>query len=156
MDTMTPNLTVSAGDEQALLAAFAEHVAGWTYWQSKHGHFHVTAPDGGKSEPAYGWPAFDESTGAKIERKWTDGLELPPFTTSADAVMIHLDNWRTESPTNRIIEITLANNCGAKWQVTLGDEGEETREAFYFASHASLPLAILLALLKAHGVTVTD
>lgn len=88
-------LRLTDPDDATLNAAFAEHVARWTYWQSKHGHFHVIDREGNKSEPAYGWPAFDETTGERIERQWTDGVDLPAFTASADAVLPHLEKWGT-------------------------------------------------------------
>lgn len=120
--------------------AFAEKIAGWMYWQSKHGHFHIIAPDGGELEPAYGWPEFDSSTGTKIERKWTDGLELPDYVGSADAVLPWL-----EKAGNGMVRFCPDVSGGSRWIVNIGDA---------HGACDSFAKASTIALLRSHGVEI--
>lgn len=128
---------VKPSDDQ-LNAAFAEKVAGWTYWQSKHGHYHVTDPNGKHGEPAYGWPKYDESTGKKFVRHWTDGVELPRFTQSADAVLPFV---------SKLKEVGI-HYADGDWFVRCWSEDKNC------ANCDSLPRACVIALLRAHGVEV--
>lgn len=76
--------------------------------------------------------------------------EGPEWTKSADAVLPWMEKWRMGADVDRSVTMNLAINCGRHWCVILRDDlGDD-----YFGSHMSLPASAVIALLRAHGVTV--
>lgn len=63
-------------------ALVGQHIMGWTYFLNKRDNYSVAAPDGTHSEPMFGSPKYDPSTGEKLKLgNWWDGLhELPYYS----------------------------------------------------------------------------
>lgn len=135
--------------DDELNACFAEKVAGWTYWKSKHGHWHVTSPSGHVTVGDL-YAKFDEETGEKLpEVPWWKDAELPDFTQSAAAVLPWLEKHVAK----------IAHRC-SQWEVLI-HMGWSGNEQMPFAKSndfeywdRSFPRACVIALLRAHGVGV--
>jgi hypothetical protein len=121
-------LTLTNPTDDQLNAAFAEKVAGWTlrdeYWMTSPKRF------AGRS-----WLCGN---------KWMCGeSELPPFTTSADAVLPWLEKW------NESWEVSYYNNV---WNIAIEDR--KGGMIYGWVKDKSFPRAAVIALLRAHGVVV--
>lgn len=62
-------------DERELDVLVAEHVMGWTFFESKHGYWRAIDPDG-KNHTSFA-PHFDPCTGEQISPSKTDVEGLP-------------------------------------------------------------------------------
>lgn len=61
---------------------------GWSAWQSKHGHWIVTDPDGGSHEDGFFFPVakYDSETGERLRpRQWWDEVDSPRYDTDWSA-----------------------------------------------------------------------
>ena len=94
-------------------------IDGWTYWQSKHGHYHVTSPEGVTSEPRFGYPAFDSETGKKIVREPLEGADIPDYLNSPADVIRLLEK-------QGMVEINKMHRMyiGWQWEVKVWEDGK--------------------------------
>jgi hypothetical protein len=77
--------------DRGLLEA-AARAAGWEGWRSKHGYWNLTSPEGAKHVCCNYWPAYDESTGEKLQEPgMADALVEAgwnPITDDGDALRL--------------------------------------------------------------------
>lgn len=135
---------IAASDTAALNAAFAERVAGY---ECAHEWFCSSS-----RVPKRGSSFACRKCGRKV--RGGGNARIPPdFCASMDAVLPWLEKWRLDVAPQRSININQANNCAMEWHVSLLDEEDGSDS---FAADKSLPHACVIALLRAHGVEVSN
>ena len=119
-------------------------IDGWTYWQSKHGHYHVTSPEGVTSEPRFGYPAFDSETGKKIVREPLEGADIPDYLNSpADVIRL------LEKQADGIEAKYHPDSDG--WTVEIHEQEDEDTFKVYLGYGPTFGAAACEALARANG-----
>ena len=74
------------------LLELAAKAAGWTGWQSKHGYWNLTSPEGESSTHCHHWNAYCPDTGEKLrEPTFADAIAQTnwnPLTDDGDALRL--------------------------------------------------------------------
>ena len=74
------------------LLELAAKAAGWTGWQSKHGYWNLTSPEGEDSTHCHHWNAYCPDTGEKLrEPTFADAIAQTnwnPLTDDGDALRL--------------------------------------------------------------------
>jgi hypothetical protein len=74
------------------LLEFAAKAAGWTGWQSKHGYWNLTSPEGEDSTHCHHWNAYCPDTGEKLrEPTFADAIaetDWNPIEDDGDALRL--------------------------------------------------------------------
>lgn len=97
-----------------------------------------------------GWKRIAEATNVAFEVPETGARGTPPaFTRSFDAVLPWLEKWRDSG--NGIAIGATITSAGPGWRVDIIDVNGSTTITMF---SLSLPMAIVGALLRAHGVEV--
>lgn len=74
------------------LLELAAKAAGWTGWQSKHGYWNVTSPEGENSTHCHDWNSYCPDTGKKLRQPtFADAIaetDWNPLTDDGDALRL--------------------------------------------------------------------
>jgi len=131
------SITLTDPTDQQLNEAVAVHVAGWRKFE----------------DPDEGDVTWLDENGKLLYTGRADGFRFA-YTQSADAVLPLLEKWRLEK--TGVIHIT-TDAAGRNWQVNFGRYPAISNQGVRMATVIAdtFPRAACLALLAAHGVTVT-
>ena len=98
------------------LLELAAKAAGWTGWQSKHGYWNLTSPEGEDSTHCHHWNAYCPDTGEKLrEPTFADAIAQTnwnPLTDDGDALRLAV---KLEIAVNPYAGKTVVANEDIKW-----------------------------------------